>query len=291
MTIQKRLSSKRLTISLCSVLGAACTLPSQAQAESQYLPVTPASVFLVEQATAPETRYPLEVTLGNVGQAVDNIVPIGLEQTGSYLGQTLYDFADPEILFEAAHNAIHSWITPLETSGLPLHLGQAMGGLLLGAADTVDGVGSLIYQGPEGGHPLSAILGPASEGIAAVTGSLFQDNGLLRPLTGSLGNNNQPMNQSLPSTPSPVSGLLLPVTGLINGLTGAVPTADSGNTGILQPVTGLVGSLLNSAPALPADGVTASPPINVDSASTPHNNGLLAPVTGLVNGLLGAPPR
>ncbi|MBY6344463.1 hypothetical protein E5C31_00590 [Providencia rettgeri] len=197
----------------------------------------------------------------------------------------------------------------IEQRDLPLNLNQVSGTLVRSVGSTVRSIGGVLYDDPNNHYPLTSALDYATGGLADATDILFQNNGQLQLLQGSPGSSLLAGNESSTGLLAPVTnlvnglngnmstdsaannGLLAPVNQLIAGLTGAVPTADSGNAGVLQPVTGLVGSLINSTPALPANGVAASTPINIDAATTAHNNGLLAPVTGLVNGLLGGPPR
>ncbi|MEZ7808584.1 hypothetical protein [Alcaligenes phenolicus] len=197
----------------------------------------------------------------------------------------------------------------IEQHDLPLNLNEVSGTLVRSVGSTVRSIGGVLYDDPNNLYPLTSALDYATDGLADATDILFQNNGQLQLLQGSPSNNMPSGNELSTGLLAPVtnlvrglsgdmpidsaanSGLLTPVNQLIAGLTGAAPTADSGHAGVLQPVTGLVGSLLNSTPAFPGDGITTSPPISIDSASTTHKNGLLAPVTGLVNGLLGAPPR
>lgn len=141
----------------------------------------------------------LGTSLGNIGKAVDNILPLELQQTARLLGQELdtsiLDYVEFEVAFEAAHNQLHAWIPPepvlspalqqahgqihslgdtVTATGLPLQAGQAASGLLHGVGDAVLSTGGLLYDVPNEPNPLTSILGHATNGIAAATEALFQ---------------------------------------------------------------------------------------------------------------------
>lgn len=204
----------------------------------------------------------LESSLGNLGRAVDNLLPLELEPTTTLLGQGLdnsvLEYVDFEVTFEVLHNQLHSWLKPgqvlsptlqlahesLDSLGdtvaatdLPLQAGQAASGLLHGVGDTVLSTGGLLYDVPNEPNPLTSILGHATNGIAAATDALLQGNTLLSPLP-TLSPDSAPRTSLNTGT---TDGLLAPVTNVLVGLNG---NGDTSNGGLLAPVTGLLGGLL-----------------------------------------------
>ncbi|MHC3922699.1 hypothetical protein [Alcaligenes nematophilus] len=141
----------------------------------------------------------LESSLGNLGRAVDNLLPLELEPTTTLLGQSLdnsvLEYVDFEVALEVSHNLIHSWLKPeqvlspalqlahesldslsdtVAATDLPLQARQAASGLLHGIGDTVLSTGGLLYDVPNEPNPLTSILGHATNGIASATQALFQ---------------------------------------------------------------------------------------------------------------------
>lgn len=206
----------------------------------------------------------LESSLGNLGRAVDNLLPLELEPTTSLLGRGLdnsvLEYVDFEVTFEVLHNQLHSWLKPeqvlspalqlahesfdslgdtVAATGLPLQAGQAASELLHGVGDAVLSTGGLLYDVPNEPNPLTSILGHATNGIAATTEALFQGNTLLPPL---------PVSSLSPNSPTSLNaaasdGLLAPITNVLAGLNG---NGDTSNGGLLAPVTGLLGGLLGN---------------------------------------------
>lgn len=197
---------------------------------------------------------PILVTaLGNTGQALDNVLPLGLSPTLASVGETLDGVVSPVLgtvtgLTQQLGGATGLGATvdgvTTQLGGVVSSLGDQLGGtlpiagvggLVSGLGDTVSSVGALLNPNhPDAGNPLGAILGNATGAVASLTEGL----GL-----GGLG---------------------------LGGEGGA-------EGGLLSPVTGLVGGLLGGLGGQPASGGEAGQP----------NGGLLAPVTGLVGGLLG----
>ncbi|HRK87127.1 MAG TPA: collagen-like triple helix repeat-containing protein, partial [Alcaligenes faecalis] len=157
----------------------------------------------------PRTPGPLETTLNNVGEAVDNVLPVGLQDTGAGLGQALDTVVAPVVdtatgltqqvggatgLGEPVNNllgqtggVVVNLGEQLGNTGLPLNLGQGVGGLLTGLGNAVGSAGGLLHADASNPKPLTAVLGHATGGVAALTDSLLGEGSLLYPLTGQLG--------------------------------------------------------------------------------------------------------
>ncbi|WHQ45645.1 hypothetical protein E8D21_06515 [Alcaligenes faecalis] len=159
----------------------------------------------------PPTRTPgpLETTLNNVGEAVDNVLPVGLQDTGGKLGKTLDTVVAPVVdtatgltqqiggatglgqpvssLLGQTGGVVANLGEQLGNSGLPLNLGQGVGGLLNGLGNAVDSAGGLLHADANNPNPLTAVLGHATGGVAALTDSLLGEGSLLYPITGQLG--------------------------------------------------------------------------------------------------------
>ena len=151
----------------------------------------------------------METTLNNVGEAVDNVLPVGLQDTGGKLGKTLDTVVAPIIdtttgltqqiggatglgqpinsLLGQTGGVVANLGEQLGQSGLPLNLGQGVGGLLTGLGNAVGSTGGLLHADPNNPNPLTAVLGHATGGVAALTDSLLGEGSLLYPLTGQLG--------------------------------------------------------------------------------------------------------
>lgn len=297
------------------------------QALPLVLNTTPHFTLTAKTAAAPN---PAEMTLGNLDRAVGIALPtrpyyfhldqpvfVETVEEIMHYEQRIRDVIDQgsvltatgEIIDISSGEAIDILGRIIEQSDLPLSLGEASGLLVRNVGDAIGSASGLLQDAPDNPYPLTSALDYATGGLADASDLLFQNDSQLQRLQGSPGSNL--LSGSGPSTGllTPVAnllsglnvnmstdsltnnGLLAPVNQLVAGLTGAVPTAYPGHAGVQQSVTGLVGPLLNSPPALSVNGVAASNPINMNSATTAHHNSLLAPVTGLINGLLGAPPR
>ncbi|HRK84828.1 MAG TPA: collagen-like triple helix repeat-containing protein, partial [Alcaligenes faecalis] len=174
--------------------------------------------------------------LGNLGQAVDNVIPLNLEKTGSQLGQTLDNALAPVTGIVTDTTRTVGTITGLGTpvnsvtqqlggvvtglggelsqSGLPLNLGVGAGGLLSHLGQAVGSAGGLLVNDPNNANPLGNTLTHATKGVEVLTGALLGEGSLLHPLTSQLG----------------LGGILL---------------ADSG-TPILQPALGNTGQAVDN---------------------------------------------
>ncbi|HRK84978.1 MAG TPA: collagen-like triple helix repeat-containing protein, partial [Alcaligenes faecalis] len=155
------------------------------------------------------TSGPLETTLGNVGNAVDNVLPLDLQETGGKLGQALDTVVEPVVdtatgltqqlgnatglgepingLLNQTGGIVANLGEQLGKSNLPLNLGQGVGGLLTGLGNAVGSAGGLLHAHSNNPAPLTAVLGNASGGVVALTDSLLGEGSLLYPLTGPLG--------------------------------------------------------------------------------------------------------
>ncbi|WP_341668994.1 collagen-like triple helix repeat-containing protein [Alcaligenes sp. SDU_A2] len=155
------------------------------------------------------TSGPLKTTLGNVGNAVDNVLPLDLQETGGKLGQALDTVVEPVVdtatgltqqlgnttglgepingLLNQTGGVVANLGEQLGKSNLPLNLGQGVGGLLTGLGNAVGSAGGLLHAHSNNPAPLTAVLGNASGGVVALTDSLLGKGSLLYPLTGPLG--------------------------------------------------------------------------------------------------------
>ncbi|WP_394061094.1 collagen-like triple helix repeat-containing protein [Alcaligenes sp. WGS1538] len=232
----------------------------------------------------------LEPALGNVGQAVDNIVPVGLNPILGDVGAALDNTVAP-VAATVTHvtqqvgdglgvgqpiNALLGGVGSVLNqaggtldSAAPLGLGGVVGHL----GNAVTSAGGLLHASADNANPLGDVLNSTTKAVASLTGGLGgvaggDNGGLLAPVTGLLG--------GLAGGDGASGGLLAPVTGLVGGLTGGLAGGDGANDGLLAPVTGLLG------------GITGSVTVGAGAeAGAQAGGGLLAPVTGLVGGLVG----
>ncbi|WP_394065843.1 collagen-like triple helix repeat-containing protein [Alcaligenes sp. WGS1538] len=270
----------------------------------------------------------LEPALGNVGQAVDNIIPVGLNPILGNVGETLDTVVAP-VGATVTHvtqqvgdglgvgqpiNALLGGVgSVLNQTGSAVDgaAGLGLGGLLGGLGDAVASAGGLLHATEGNPNPLGATLNHATGAVASLTGGLGGgEGGLLAPVTGLVGGLTGGLagGEANGGLLAPVTGLvggltggltggeangglLAPVTGLVGGLTGGLAGGQgsaSPNGGLLAPVTGLVGGLVGGLTGSPAGEPSAPPAGNPPAAA---NGGLLAPVNGLLGGLLGGSPR
>ena len=241
---------------------------------------------------------PIETSLTNVGQAIDNLAPLNLRGTLRPLGFRLEPLVDitymervearildalrvdyitdnngTKIALNTLENGIDILGDLVENTPLPLNAGQAASTLLHGVSNTVHSARGLLYNAPNNPYPINSTLNNLTGSLAATTDALLHGGNQLQPL---LGAQTTAFNDN--------AGLLAPVTHLVSNVTGGLGGGNANNQGLLAPITGLLGNGLLSPPA----AVTETP---TDNTVTVNNTGLLGPVTGLVNGLLGAPPR
>nr|WP_321331512.1 hypothetical protein [Alcaligenes faecalis] len=319
MTTKTRFTSSRIV--LLSLTASLVSMTAQADLLSHSALAIPASLKLnqspgvINVLTTPPG--PFETSVANIGQAVDNIAPLEIADTLRPIGlirneaavdieilerlreriisaidlSHIVDSSGVEVTLDTAEDGIDILGSLIENANLPLNAGQAAGTLLHGVSDTVGSARGLLYNNP---YSISSTLNNLTGSLAATTDALLNGGNQLQPLLGA-------QTTALHSN----AGLLVPVTNLVDGLTGSTEA----NAGLLAPVTNLVGSvtgglgggnadnqgllapitaLLGNGPANPSTAVTETPPANTVAAT---NAGLLSPVTGLVNGLLGAPPR
>ncbi|HRK84346.1 MAG TPA: collagen-like triple helix repeat-containing protein, partial [Alcaligenes faecalis] len=147
--------------------------------------------------------------LGNLGQAVDNVVPLNLSKTGNQLGETLDGALKPvtDIVTDTSRtvgsvtglgqpvNGLTQQVGGVVTNlgdqlgktGLPLNLGEGAGGLLSHLGQAVGSVGGLLVNDPQNLNPLGNTLHHATKGVEVLTGSLLGEGSLLHPLTAQLG--------------------------------------------------------------------------------------------------------
>lgn len=267
MTRKPRFTSSRIV--LLSLTASLFSLSAQADVSNQ--PLSASSTFAT--------------SLGNVGQAVDNIAPLGLQyptRDAGMLLDSVVDAADMEYLRARILDAIS-------------------------LGDTVGNLHDLVRNNPDNPYPISNTLTDLTGSLANTTGALFQDGphapAHSGPLNGLASNNPDNANLLSPitnlinaadggllNTNTGKDSLLNPVSNLLGGLTAGLPNPAEGNHGLLTPITGLVTSLQGNASTGPVNNVQASLPAS-SSATTTANHGLLAPVTGLVSGLLGGAPH
>ncbi|USY24450.1 hypothetical protein NIZ92_14180 [Alcaligenes sp. 1735tsa3] len=223
-------------------------------------------------------------SLGNVGQAVDNVTPFRLRPVAIDIGATLDSEVNMQDIqrwsdrvmeaidlrrvtddtgkaLDLAGNNVDLLGELLAQSSLPLEIGPAAGKLLYGVGGTVSSVGDFLRNPPDNPYFITNTLNHLTSSLANATDALAQGgfplqagDGLLNGLVGSNATN---------------TNLLAPVTNLVSGLTGGLGSNDVANTGLLAPVTNVVSGLTGGLG-------------NNDTA----NAGVLAPVTNLVNGLL-----
>ena len=260
------------------------------QGEGSLLPPLTSQLGLGGALLADSGSPILEPALGNVGQAVDNIVPVGLNPILGDVGAALDNTVAP-VAATVTHvtqqvgdglgvgqpiNALLGGVGSVLNqaggtldSAAPLGLGGVVGHL----GNAVTSAGGLLHASADNANPLGDVLNSTTKAVASLTGGLGgvaggDNGGLLAPVTGLLG--------GLGGGDGANGGLLAPVTGLVGGLTGGLAGGDGANGGLLAPVTGLLG------------GITGSVTVGAGAeAGAQAGGGLLAPVTGLVGGLLG----
>ena len=174
--------------------------------------------------------------LGNLGQAVDNVIPLNLGKTGNQLGQTVDGVLKPVTnivtdttrtvggvtglgqpvngLTQQVGGVVTNLGGQLSKAGLPLNLGEGAGGLLSHLGQAVGSAGGLLVNDPTNSNPLGNTLHHATKGVEVLTGALLGEGSLLHPLTAQLG----------------LGGILL---------------ADSGEP-VLKPALGNVGQIVDS---------------------------------------------
>src|SRR5690606_24319857 len=136
----------------------------------------------------------LETTLGNTGNAVDNVAPLELGDAlggiGKALDPTLAPVADTVTGLTQQVGAATGLGAPVDGvltqvggtvgnlgdavagTGLPGGLSTGVGGLVSGLGDTVASAGGLLNANPDNPQPLTAMLGHATGAVGALTGSL-----------------------------------------------------------------------------------------------------------------------
>jgi len=244
----------------------------------------------------------LEPALANVGQTVDNVVPVGLSETLGGVGATLDNIVSPVAgttahvtqtvgdglgVGQPANQLLTSIGGSLENLG-----GQAggnlpgVGGLISGVGATVASVGGIVHaDAPGAQNPLGNVLANATGAVESLTQGVAggATGGLLAPVTGLVG------SATGGATSGGVGGLLSPVTTPAAEGAGAAGANAAGS--LLAPVTnvvagatgavaGVVGGVAASVPGGSSGGDGGSPAAGV--------GGLLAPVTGVVGALTGA---
>src|SRR3546814_5110527 len=75
----------------------------------------------------------------------------------------------------------------LGANGLPVNLGDGVGGLVQNLGDAVASAGGLLNATPDNPTPLKSTLASATQGVADLTGSLTGKNGVLSPVSDLLG--------------------------------------------------------------------------------------------------------
>src|SRR3546814_2124982 len=117
----------------------------------------------------------------------------------------------------------------LGANGLPVNLGDGVGGLVQNLGDAVASAGGLLNATPDNPTPLKSTLASATESVADLTASLTGKNGVQSPVSDLLGGT--------------TGGLLGGTTG---GLLGGVTGGDASG-GLLAPVGDRKSTRLNSS--------------------------------------------
>ncbi len=314
MTIKTRFTSSRIV--LLSLTASLFSTTAQADLLGASPLAVPANLNLSQNLRTAETMVvqpgPLETSLANTGQAVDNILPVGLRNYGQRVGLsadqildiqdiepwrarimeaidlgTIIDSEGVNVTLDETEHGIDIVGKLIENANLPLNAGQAAGNLLYGVSDTVGSARGLLHNDPNNPNPISSTLENLTGSLAATSDALLHGSNQLQPL---LGAQTTALNNN--------AGLLAPVTNLVDGLTGGLAGGNVGNDGLLSPITGLAHSLTGGL----ADGTEQNagllaPVTHLVSSVTSglggdmaNNPGLLAPITGLLgNGLLSPP--
>ncbi|MGO3871425.1 MAG: hypothetical protein ACTJH7_15175 [Alcaligenes sp.] len=313
MTTKTRFTSSKIV--LLSLTAGLFSMTAQADLLSHSTLAIPANLNLNQSldvahamATPPG---PLETSLANVGQTVDNIAPLGIRNATRPLGLRLDQIADAtimdmerwrerllyaidlgyvldssgmEITLDTTERGIDILGSLIENTNLPLNAGQAAGTLLHGVSDTVGSARGLLYNDLNNSYPISSTLNNLTGSLAATTDALLHGGNQLQPL---LGAQTTALNNN--------AGLLAPVTNLVDGLTGGLASENTGNGGLLSPITNLTDSLTggltggteqNAGLLAPVTNLVSSVTGGLGGDSA-NNQGLLAPITGMLgNGLL-----
>ncbi len=266
----------------------------------------------------------LAPSLDNVGSAVDNVLPLGLADTGRQLGETLdtlvvplsddvtsltQGLGDSTGLGEPINALLGGLGTVLADAGgqLDQTVPLGLGGTLQHLGQAVNSAGGLLQSGEDNTNPLGDTLNHVTLAVASLTAPLGGENGLLGGLTGGLGGDANNGGLLAPVTnllggltgglggDAANGGLLAPVTGLLSGVTGGLG-GEAANGGLLAPVTGLLGGVTGGLTGgNAANGGLLAPVTNLLGGVTGSlsggdaaNGGLLAPVTGLLGGVTGS---
>ncbi|MGO3713508.1 hypothetical protein [Alcaligenes aquatilis] len=315
MTIKTRFTSSRIV--LLSLTASLFSTTAQADLLGASPLAIPANLNLSQNLRTAETMLvqpgPLETSLANTGQAVDNILPVGLRNYGQRVGLsadqivdiqdiepwrarimeaidlgTIIDSEGVNVTLDETEHGIDIVGILIENANLPLNAGQATGNLLHGVSDTVGSARGLLHNDPNHPNPISSTLENLTGSLAATSEALLHSSNQLQPL---LGAQTTALNNN--------AGLLAPVTNLVDdGLTGGLAGGNVGNDGLLSPITGLAHSLTGGLTGGTEQNAGLLAPVThlVSSVTgglggdTANNPGLLAPITGLLgNGLLSPP--
>src|SRR5690606_38261229 len=134
----------------------------------------------------------LETTLGNTGQAVDNVAPLDLGKALAGVGEALDPTLAPVVgtvtgltqqvgaatglgapvdgVLTQVGGVVGNLGDTVTGTGLPGGLGAGVGGLVSGLGDTVASVGGLLNANPDNPQPLTTVLGNATSAVGALTG-------------------------------------------------------------------------------------------------------------------------
>lgn len=197
-------------------------------------------------ALGPNGKPILQPTLANAGQAVDQVLPLGLQQPLGGVGKALDGVVSPA---GGAVTQVTQTVGDSTGLGAPVNqlltsiggnLQQVTGGVASAAPLGLNGVvanlgasigsaGGLVHKTPGNANPLGNTLDHATKAVAALTGELGVTNGSQKG-GGLLGG---------------ADGALAPVTGLLGGITGKQGGDQAKGGGPLAPVTGVLnGGLL-----------------------------------------------
>ncbi|WP_167752564.1 collagen-like triple helix repeat-containing protein [Pusillimonas noertemannii] len=146
----------------------------------------------------------LETSLGNVGQAADNVVDTEASTALAGTGGVLDGVTDPATsaitvvtqavgegtgtgqpadgLLTRVGTAVSSAGTDVGDTGIGGNVGTGAGALLEGAGDTVSSAGDLLNENPDNPQPLNTTLDHATGSVTALTEALGSDGGLLKPI-------------------------------------------------------------------------------------------------------------
>ena len=146
----------------------------------------------------------LETSLGNVGQAADNVVDTEASTALSGTGQILDQAVDPAAsgitdvtqavgegtgvgepadgLLKRVGGAVSSAGTDVGDTGIGGNVGTGAGALVEGVGDTVASTGDLLNENPDNPQPLNTTLDHATGSVSALTEALGSDGGLLKPI-------------------------------------------------------------------------------------------------------------